>query len=344
MIFKKAWKVLPLILVTSLSSCSTHFESNDGNPLLLFHTQVYFRLGAQRNTNGLLSVKGIIDELKTVDELADIREREATNVYTLNHTNERVEISKNLYELLRNAKELMEKIPYFNPLIGSLSDKWKESLNLAGEEGRTPTLLSNAVIQEELEKINSTDLILEAEKGSTNTYYATRQGEALIDLGAIAKGYALDRALGYELGHTGLTDDYIIDAGRSSILLGKNSQRNSGKYIVQINENSPKVVIEENNCFISTSGISEQQATIDGKKYSHIINPVTGSAESIFDQIVVITKKVTGAGAFGDAISTSFMMSSLDEIKEAEEEYDIKVIAIKNGSIVYKSEGIALAN
>ena len=71
-------------------------------------------------------------------------------------------------------------------------------------------------------------------------------------------------------------------------------------------------------------------------RYSHIINPVNGSAINENDAVIVISD----SGYYGDAMSTSMMMNTVEEIIELEIEHDIKTIVIKDGNIVYKNEEI----
>ena len=75
---------------------------------------------------------------------------------------------------------------------------------------------------------------------------------------------------------------------------------------------------------------------IDGVTYSHIINPVTGSALNENDAVIVISDK----GYYGDAMSTSLMINTVDEIKEIEKEHEIKTIVIKDKKIIYSNEDI----
>ena len=77
--------------------------------------------------------------------------------------------------------------------------------------------------------------------------------------------------------------------------------------------------------------------------YSHIVNPLTGSAISLYDTVIVVSYAGNyGNGALGDALSTSFMMSSLEEIKEAETNYGVKAIVIKDDTVIYKNADIEL--
>ena len=343
---KKFFKLLPLVVVASLTACQKYeYADLESLHLVLFGTPyIAAKMKIESGFNGDKSVSDIIRILEKFDKYADTKQRNETNVYTLNHTNEKTEISSELYHLLSRAKELQKEVSYFNPLVGSLSDKWKEALN----DIDNPQPLSDEIIQEELEKINSSELILEE---AEQKYYAQRVGEAQIDLGAITKGFVLDECLSYLGFHTGITEDYLFNLGSSSILLGKNSQRyktNKGNndvegiYIVKVTDIANKEYLKTYKSFISTSGISEQGVKIGNQMYSHIINPITGSAINNYDQVTVISNDDIGKGALGDVLSTALMMSTEEEIKEAEKNFAVKVIAIKDGNIVYKSEGLTL--
>ena len=348
---KKLFKLLPLVVVASLTACESYeYVGTYDNPLLLFGTTVSVEMRVENNFNGSKTFSDIKNVLKQIDELTDAtKQREATNVWSLNQTNERLEISEDFYHLLKRVKELQEEIKNFNPLIGSLSNKWKESLNFSNDSTATHAVLSDDIVQEELQKINSSELIIEeTEQG----WYAQRTGDAQIDLGAFAKGYALDECLRYLKNHTGGTADYLFNLGNSSILTGYNSQRirvwkqrdyEEGVYIVNVTNVTNEKNLRIFNSFISTSGISEQKAVIDDKTYSHIINPITGSAEvGNYDQITVISGDAWSNGALGDVLSTSLMLGDENDIKKAEKDFEVKVIALKGGKIEYKSDGVTL--
>ena len=348
---KKLFKLLPLVAVASLTACESYkYVGTYDAPLLLFGTTVSVEMKVENNFNGGKTFSDIKNILKRIDELTDAtKQREATNVWSLNQTNEKLEISEDFYHLLERAKELQGLVPNFNPLIGSLSNKWKESLNFSDDATATHAVLSNDIIQEEIQKINSTELIIEeTEQG----WYAQRVGEAQIDLGAFAKGYALDECLGYLKYYTGGTPDYLFDLGNSSILTGYNSRRyrvwkqpdyEEGVYIVGVTNIRNQQNLRIFNSFISTSGISKQKAVIDDKTYSHIINPITGSAEvGNYDQITVISGDAWSNGALGDVLSTSLMLGDENDIKKAEKDFEVKVIALKGGNIEYKSDGVTL--
>ena len=334
---KKILKILPLVMVASLSACQQYYDDS----IFCFDTVVTIRLKGYQGYSGQKTIGETLKIIKGIDAISDAyKKRDVVSVYDLNQTNERIEISRDLYDLLYYSKQMNDWVaPYFNPLIGSLSNKWKEAL-IKGE------VLSDEVIQEELEKMNSSKIDIEE---IDEHYYAKRYGDALIDLGGIAKGFALDKCDQYLMYHGDGDDDYIINAGSSSILLGRNYQNKKAKagyentYKVKIKDLSKPTYLYLKKCTVSTSGISEQGVKIGDTVYSHIINPVTGSAVNNYDAVIVIRDSYgSNDGYLGDALSTSFMNSTIEEIQEAEMYYNVQTIVIKDDKIVYQNESIEL--
>lgn len=255
------------------------------------------------------------------DKLSDnYKSRDVNNVYTINYTNEDVAVDTDLYQLLQASQAVSSLgANHFSMLMGSLSKKWKEALH-------DNQILSNEIIISELNKIQNSGVIFK------DNSVVQRFGEAEIDLGAIAKGYSLDIIKQYL--DSKEYKKYLVNAGYSSILLGeKNSDDGYFKIGIRNFDNS---YLKLKNCFISTSGVSEQSTTIDGVTYSHIINPSSGSAISNYDTLIV----VSSSGYLGDALSTSLLMADLDEIQQVETSCSVQVLAIKDKSIVYKNESL----
>lgn len=311
----KSIKILlfPTVLF-SLVSCTVNKEIHRWN--YYFDTMCDYKLFEGDENNAI----DIDDILKKVDKLTDnFNERDVENIYKINKTNENVQIDADLYELLSlSFSEKLGYLSYFNPLIGSLSKKWKESL-------KNKEILSNSIIEEELTKMASSSLtFLE-----NNT--VKRNGESEIDLGAVAKGYALDKIKDYF--NEKEIKQYLIDLGNSSILLGE--KKDEQFFTVKIS-NLDNAYLMLKNCVVSTSSFERQKVEIDGKVYSHIINPNNGSAENEHDAVIVISEK----GYLGDVLSTDFINESVDSIKSLEEFYNVKTIVIKDKKIVYKTSGL----
>ena len=253
---KKIAYLLPLLAI-ALTSCSTNNKVIESK-VFCFDTLVEAKLYDGKKEH----IKEVEKILNNISNLTDNYELKSTNgVYAINQTNEELTINEKLYSLIVDSLYMSYNVAdYFNPLCGSLSKKWKESL--AKKE-----ILSETVINEELEKINNTVITLKENN------VIQRTGEAEFDLGGVAKGYALDLVNNY-LQENGV-GSYLINAGSSSIALGE-KQTKDGFFTVGLKE-VKNAYIKAKNCFISTSSIYEQGVTIDGVTYSHIINPKTGS-------------------------------------------------------------------
>ena len=305
-----------LLLPILLTSCSKSVKPLE-NKIFCFDTMINVKL-YECEQNDLTELTNLFSKYGKLSD--NYQSVDFTIVYTLNHTNEEVTIDKELYDLLKCSIDVQnEGAKYFNPLCGSLAKKWKESL-------KNQQILAENVKNEELLKISSSSLVFKDDNK------IQRLGEAEIDLGGIAKGYALDKAKVY-LDNKGLKS-YLIDGGSSSILLGEKKSKD-GLFSVGLKDLSNSY-LKLKNCFVSSSSISEQGVVIDNVTYSHIINPVTGSAINENDAVIV----VSDTGYYGDAMSTSLMMNTIEEIKTIEAEHNIKTIVIKNGDIVYRNEGL----
>ena len=307
--------VIPFLALLSLTSCSNNVELTDR--FFCYDTYVEIKMFEGKEDD----LKALKNMFQIYDALADnYQPRELTNIYRLNHRNTEEHVGTALFKLIKTSIDVQnEGATYFNPLCGSLAKLWKNALN-------SSKIPSETAINIELEKMNNSSVEFR------DDVYVQRVGEAEIDLGGIVKGYALDEAKSYldNLNYK----RYLINAGNSSILLGE-KDTNDGLFNIRIDDLDNRY-LKLKNCFVSTSSKSVQGVVIDGVTYSHIINPVTGSALNVNDAVIVVSDK----GYFGDAMSTSLMMNTIDEIKELEATCNIKTIVIRNKQIVYKNEEI----
>lgn len=314
---KNKFLTVPLLL-SLLTACTTqsYFEK-----VYKFFDATLFGYQYEGEKNYLTNINDIFYYLNND---TDNYKAHGKGIYEINQDNNVHEISKDLYDLLN--KSLIYQDAFggkFNIFVGSLAKKWQESLD-------NKLVLPPNVISEEVNKIRNTSLELSISNG---VYTAKRIGEAEIDLGAIAKGYALDLAKDVFINNG--VNKYLIN-GISSILLGENI-RNSGDFRIDFNDIEGKCFYAKNT-FIGTSGTTERGVTIDGVTYSHIVNPITGSVINNYDMAYVIANN----GALADALSTTFMISTVDEVKSLVDKFGAQALLYNDGEIVYKTEGFVI--
>ena len=119
-----------------------------------------------------------------------------------------------------------------------------------------------------------------------------------IDLGGIAKGYAVDSVATY-LQKSGI-DEYIVEAG-GDLLVKSKTARSIG--IKHPREHGALIdTLYVTNGAVATSGDYEKYFIEDNTRYCHIINPSTGYGVSDLVSVTVITDKAYLSDAFATAV------------------------------------------
>lgn len=140
--------------------------------------------------------------------------------------------------------------------------------------------------------------LIELDKTHRTVRY--RHPELKIDLGGIAKGYAVDRAIAL-LQARGITSAIVSAGGDSRILgdrrgtpwiMGIRHPRKQGEFAVKI----PLI-----NSAISTSGDYERFFLRDGVRVHHILNPDTGTSSGEVQSVSILAPLAVDS----DALSTT---------------------------------------
>lgn len=308
--------IFPFLLLTvSLTSCrNTTYIKN----LYVFDTS-FFTIKLFEGTNAdldnlsniVLNLDKEFDAYKHYDEL--------NNIYDINHASDYIEVSNDIISILNLSNQMKEETNgYFNPLIGNLSNLWKTSLN-------NNVIPSSEDIQTRIAEMNNSSLSISGNMVKIN-------GDATIDLGAVAKGYTLGRIKEYLISHS--ITHYLIDGGRSSLLLG---EKNAGDGFFNVGiDQIDNGYFQSKNCAYGTSSIFEQEVTIDDQTYSHIINPFTGEAKTEQDMVVLIGSDP----AILDILSTTLTLLPVTSFPEYENTYSLKILAMKDSEVVYQTNGL----
>jgi thiamine biosynthesis lipoprotein len=134
-----------------------------------------------------------------------------------------------------------------------------------------------------------------------------------IDLGGIAKGYAVDRAVGVLKRHG--VAAALASAGGSTIYgLGSPPGRRGWDVTLQDPTDSRKVALRVRlrDRALSVSGSSEKSFEMGGVRYSHIMDPRTGRPAQGVLSVAVLTSN----GTRGDALDDAFYVEGVERTRE----------------------------
>lgn len=283
---------LPLILLSGCSQSKALSES-----FFAFDTAFEIRV-YDGNKQAIEQVKDLLLDISS-DLNANAREAE-DGLFMLNRERHLANPSPYLEECLRLSVSYQQATSnYYSPFLFDLSTLNKDAL-AKGE------LLDEATVEEELEKSNSTSVSFEDG--------VSIEGEANLDLGGIAKGYALDRAK--EVLDSLGCSQYMIYAGSSSLLFGDTGE--AGKSFTLSLRDYPGYKLGISRSSASVSSVFEQGKVIDGQMHSHIIDPHDGSDVSDHSLVLLLSPEsdAPDLNARLDAYATASM--NMDEAQMGE--------------------------
>ena len=221
-----------------------------------------------------------------------------------------VAVDPELYRLIATALYFSSVTgSAFDITVGPLSELWGfRSEQRTVRQGNPP---SDAQIRSALAKTGWRNVRLCT---SSCTVFLTKPGMQ-IDLGGIAKGYAVQRAMDTMVTY-GMRD-VLINYGGDIEMLGRNAQGLPWKVGVQHPRHSDRIVtvISQSSGSIVTSGDYERYFFKDGVRYHHIFDPATGKPARGAISATVITND----NMIADILSTAlFVLGPQKGIRLAE--------------------------
>jgi len=201
-----------------------------------------------------------------------------------------VKVSPETMEVIKKAQEISELSEGgFDITIGPLTEFWRKA-----REKKTPPSIED--VKGKLDLVNFKNIGMDQE-GKV----FLKKKDMAIDLGGIAKGYAVDRAfeLLKSLGYKNL----IVNAGGDLRVGGfKNNQLWS--IGIQNPRESQKILarISVSDTAIATSGDYEKYFIYQGKRYHHIFNPKDGFPTEGSQSVTIIAKDCITADGLATAV------------------------------------------
>lgn len=202
-----------------------------------------------------------------------------------------VKVSDELFWILHKSVDFSRlSNGAFDITVGPLVDLWRK----AGEVNEMPDENSLA---EAKSRVGCEKLMLDANEQTVR--FAV--DEMRLDLGGIAKGYSVDRAVKVMKQKGAVAG--MVDSGGDIFCFGKPADKDVWLIGIQdprLENNEPLMVLKLKDCAVATSGDYRRFVTIGGKKVSHIIdtNTATGANKLSGDTIIAPT------ALEADAIST----------------------------------------
>ncbi len=288
----KTMLALILLSISGVVSAAWYEEKAE-----IMGTDIRVYLWHDDESKGKRAVTDVMSEFRRIDALmSTYLESSELSLINRRAAHQPVAVSDELLQLIMQALELSERtdgafdITYAS--VGYLYDY------------RNAVRPDDATIGQRLKAVNFRHVRVDQNKRTIEFNHP----DVRIDLGGIAKGYAVDRAI---TKLTGLAVEHaIVTAGGDTRVLGQHRDR---PWVVGIQDPrlNDKVValiplVDES---ISTSGDYERYFDDNGIRYHHIIDPQTGDSARAVRSVSILGATSTLA----DALSTSLFVLGLDD-------------------------------
>lgn len=223
--------------------------------------------------------------------------REESEIQKLNllASSQAVQVSERLYDAVNKALWLSElSLGIFDPTFEPLQDAY-------GFKDGKLRIPEKDELDRILQKIGWKNIILDSK--SQRIQYANEQ--IRLNLSALIKGLALDEIALYMDSKN--IDEYMLNFG------GSLKVKKKASFIVMIQDpRNPKPAGQTKlySGSISTSSDGQQFFEREGQRYSHIINPLTGSAQNPLQSVSIYHPN---SALLADMLSTSLLLMERSE-------------------------------
>jgi len=292
---------ISLVAVSYLLFAGKRLVKVDGGFQLVMGT--FARVVAIAKDSGTAEkcIRAGLAEIHRVDELmSDYKSDSEISRINRDAAAKPVQVSESTYEVLKRSVQ-------FSKLTGGAFDITVGPLmvlfHAAQKQAVAPTeeQIAEAKAKVGFEKLELDDV--------NRTVHFTVEGMRL-DLGGIAKGYAIDKAI--EAARRGGATGAMVDIGGDIRCFGTPPE-DKESWVIGVQD--PNSVVEDiggsgllmtlkvTNEAVTTSGDYQQFVLIDGKRHSHIMNRATGTSAEGLASVTIITDNATDADALATAVS-----------------------------------------
>lgn len=292
---------LSLIVVSFLSCTGKDRVDADSGYQIVMGTFAHIVAVAEDTGTAKKCVRAALEEIHKVDDLMSDYKSDSEISRVNSHAYEKaVQVNESTYEVLQRSVKFSKMTDgAFDVTVGPLVALFRE----AKESKVAP---SEQQIAQAKSKVGFEKLKLDSEN---RTVQFSDKG-MLLDLGGIAKGYSIDKAIeaAKRNGAIGAMVDIGGDVrcfglppkGRDYWLIGLQDPNSA---IEGIEGGGLRLVLKVTNEAVATSGDYQQFVIIEGKRYSHIMDRKTGKSAEGLSSVTIITDNATDADALATAVS-----------------------------------------
>jgi thiamine biosynthesis lipoprotein len=272
-----------------------------------------------------------IKEIRRIEKLlTTFSDDSQTNLINANAGIEPVHVDKEVFDLIYRSKKISQLTQgAFDITYGSVDKRlWNFDTNMT-------SLPDKDTAKKMVKLINYNNIILDKKN---HTVFLKEKGMR-IGFGGIGKGYAAEMAK-HLLQHNGVESGVVNAAGD---LTAWGNQPNGKPWTIGIANPDAKHSVFSHlnitNVSVATSGNYEKFAIINGKKYSHTIDPKTGLPVSGIKSVTIICTNAEVADAMATPVMIMGIKTGLNMINQMK---DIACIIIDDNNLIHTSENIHL--
>lgn len=272
-----------------------------------------------------------VGEIQRIEKLfTTFDESSQTNLINRNAGIQPVKVDKEVYHLIERSLKISHLTQgAFDITYGSIDKRfWNFDVNMT-------SLPDAATAKKTVRLINYKNVVLDKKAG---TVFLKDKGMR-IGFGGIGKGYAADRAKQI-LQKQGVPSGIINAAGD---LITWGTQPDGSPWTVGIADpnakHHPFSYLNISNMAVATSGSYEKYAVVNGKKYSHTIDPKTGFPVSGIKSVTIICSSAELADAMATPVMVMGIKIGLDLINQMNH---IACIIIDDHDRLYTSSNIKI--
>lgn len=302
-----------LCLLCGFAGCNATQKTRYSKQYLDYFDTVSLVVGYEENEEDFNKVCDFVEaELDRYNKLYDIYHKYegVTNIYNINRegTEAPLAVNSDLIAMLKFAKEMYTFTEGMtNIAMGSVLSIWHDYR----EEGIYDPANAKVPPMEDLraaaEHCNIDDIVIDEENGTV----FLADPKMSIDVGAVAKGYAVER-IAQELIEMGICN-YTLNIGGNIRTIGAKADGRGWVAGIQ----NPDIFSEDKfllkvaiaDTALVTSGTYQRYYYVGDVKYHHIIDPETLMPKNTFDSVSIITPD----SGVADALSTACFNLSLED-------------------------------